>query len=210
MHVEKAAVRYLTEKYSPEAIITYGSFAEGTANAYSDFDALVIAPGERRHDASVVAGTVLDVFLYPPETFQSSYDPEAFIQIYDGKIIMDSRGTARELKECVRNYVAQRPRKTEAELQQERDWCSKMRLRTTRGDAEGNYRWHWLLTESLEIYFDLMGKYYFGPKKSLKVMEQTDPDGFRLYAAALREYAPEALNAWVDHLLAAGAEKGKI
>ena len=68
-------IPYILDTYRPEAVILYGSFANGTNNAHSDFDALVIAPGEKRHDASVVAGITLDVFIYPRETFQGDYDP---------------------------------------------------------------------------------------------------------------------------------------
>ena len=43
----------------------------------------------------------------------------------------------------------------------------RMLLRTMRGDVEGYYRWHWLLCDSLEIYFDIKGIHYYGPKKQL-------------------------------------------
>lgn len=39
-------IEYLKEKYQPLALIVYGSFADGTNNAHSDFDALVICEGE--------------------------------------------------------------------------------------------------------------------------------------------------------------------
>ena len=72
-------IRYLTETYRPRAIILYGSFADGSVNENSDFDALVITEVPGKHDASVIGNTVLDVFLYPPETFQKEYDPEEFL-----------------------------------------------------------------------------------------------------------------------------------
>lgn len=43
-----------------------------------------------------------------------------------------------------------------------------------REDTDGYYRWHWLLYDSLEIYFDVKGLHYYGPKKALRYMEQTD------------------------------------
>lgn len=36
-------IRYLMDEYDPDAIITYGSYADGTENVNSDFDALIIA-----------------------------------------------------------------------------------------------------------------------------------------------------------------------
>ena len=56
-------LEYLVEKYQPEGMIVYGSFADDSYNENSDFDVLVIASGEKRHDASVVDGTVLGICL---------------------------------------------------------------------------------------------------------------------------------------------------
>lgn len=191
---------YLIDTYDPSAIILYGSFADGSANENSDFDALVIADHQKTHDASVISGTVLDVFVYPAEVFQKAYDPEDFVQVFDGKIILDKTGTARQLQERVLDYIAQTPLKTADEIQQELDWCEKMLARTLRGDAEGYYRWHWLLCDSLEIYFDVKGLHYYGPKKALRYVARTDPEAFRLYSLALKELSREPLSAWVRYL----------
>ena len=47
------------------------------------FDALIIAGEEKTHDSSIVDGVVLDVFVYPAETFSADYDPEEFVQVWD-------------------------------------------------------------------------------------------------------------------------------
>ena len=191
---------YLKETYRPDAMIVYGSFADGSANKNSDFDALVIGGKEKTHDSSVIDGIVLDVFIYPPETFQSEYDPEEFVQVWDGIIISDTNGAAARLQRRVLDYIAHLPQKTPEELRQEVLWCEKMLHRTTRGDAEGYYRWHWVLFDSLEIYFDIKGLHYFGPKKALRQMEQTDQEAFVIYEKALREFRPECLEEWIYHL----------
>ena len=193
-------IDYLERTYQPEAVIVYGSYADGSANAESDFDALVIAGRERTHDASVIDGTVLDVFVYPPDTFHAAYDPEAFVQVWDGQILLDQNGAAEGLLRRVHEYIEQIPPKTVEEILQETLWCEKMLLRTMREDAEGYYRRHWLLIDSLEIYFDIKGLHFFGPKKALRRMAQNDPASFRLYAGALREFTRESLHAWISHL----------
>lgn len=193
-------IQYLMNTYRPEAIIAYGSFVDGSANLNSDFDALVIADCEKKHDASVIEGTVLDVFIYPAETFQNEYDPEEFVQVFDGRILLDENGMAEKLKERVLAYIKSQKPKTKEEVQQELDWCEKMLARTERGDAEGYYRWHWLLCDSLEIYFDLIGKHYYGPKKSLRMMQKDDPEGFRLYSAALKTFGRDSLSEWISYL----------
>lgn len=63
-----------------------------------DFDALIIAGKEKTHDSSIVDGVVLDVFVYPAETFSADYDPVEFVQVWDGKIVLDEHGIAGQLK----------------------------------------------------------------------------------------------------------------
>ena len=193
-------LEYLNWTYRPDAVIVYGSFADGSANLNSDFDALVIAGKEKTHDSSVVDGVVLDVFVYPAETFSTDYDPEEFVQVWDGKIMLDEHGIAGQLKAKVLDYIEHLPKKTATEVAQEVEWCEKMLLRTMREDVEGYYRWHWVLCDSLEIYFDIKGLHYYGPKKTLRLMEKSNVEAFGLYAKALREFDRESLSAWIDYL----------
>ena len=193
-------IKYITETYSPEAIIVYGSYADGSANENSDFDALVITDSVKKHDSSEVGNTILDVWIYPSDYFREEYDPDEFIQIFDGNIVLDKNGNAEELKRKINDYIDQFPLKTDEEIRQEIDWCEKMFLRTKRGDAEGFYRWHWLLFDSLEIYFDVKKLHYHGPKKALRYMEKEDSEAFRLYSAALSELNTDYLGDWITYL----------
>ena len=193
-------LNYLIQTYSPQAILIYGSFADGSNNENSDFDALIIADHAKTHDVSIIAGTVLDVFVYPADYFQEAYDPEEFLQVFDGMILFDKDGVAERLKRSVLDYIANIPQKTPEELVQSLAWCDKMLMRTERRDAEGYYRWHWLLQDSLEIYCDLRGWYFFGPKKALRRMEQEDTESFQIYKKALSELIPENLTQWVGCL----------
>ena len=200
MSVAERIISYLTEKYQPDAIITYGSFSDGSANENSDFDALVIANHEKAHDSSVIDGVILDVFIFPTDTFQSEYDPGKFIQIRDGKIVLDKNGVADRLQKRVLSYIEHKPQKSPDEIRQEIGWCEKMALRTLRDDAEGYYRRHWLLCDSLEIYCDVKGLRYYGPKKALRLMEKTDEEAFRIYCKALKTFEREYLSEWVYYL----------
>lgn len=192
---------YLIQTYDPDGIITYGSFADGSNNEGSDFDALVLTEQEGpRHDAAVIDGTILDVFLYAPDIFKEEYNWQDFVQIYDGKILLDKSGTAQKLKDRVRAGIHGLPEKSKAEINQEVEWCEKMLHRTLRQDTEGYYRWHWLLIDSLEIYFDICGLHYFGPKKSLKIMKREDEKGYELYSRALSDLNYESLRGWINYL----------
>ena len=75
-----------------------------------------------------------------------------------------------------------------------------MLARTARGDAEGYYRWHWLLSDRLEIYCDIKHIYYRGPKKALRYMEKNDDGSFRIYLKALESMDRDGLSDWVRYL----------
>ena len=63
-------IEYIKQKYNPLSIILYGSYANGTNNLNSDFDALVISyDHEQFHDTSFVNDIQLDVFVYPASYF---------------------------------------------------------------------------------------------------------------------------------------------
>ena len=200
MDIPVSIIDYIMNTYHPDAVIVYGSFADGTATVHSDFDALVIADHPAGHDASQIGGTTLDVFVYLPETFRSDFDPEDYLQILDGIILLDNSGIAGQLQSQVQDYVKHLPQKSGEEIRQAVAWCEKMLSRTQRMDPEGCYRWHWLLCDSLQIYCDVMRQYYPGPKKALRRMAQGDAESFRIYSRALEEYDRNLLSEWIARL----------
>lgn len=101
-----------------------------------DFDALIIAGEDKTHDSSIVDGVALDVFVYPAETFSADYDPEEFVQVWDGKIVLDEHGSAGQLKAKVLDYIEHLPKKTATEVAQEVEWCEKMLRLMEKSDAE--------------------------------------------------------------------------
>ena len=194
-------MEYIKREYDPLSIILYGSYANGTNNLNSDFDALVISGDhEQYHDTSFVNGIQLDVFVYPASYFDGEYDCNDFVQIFDGKIIADREEKGKTLQARVISYLQNRPRKTKAEIQASIDWCEKMFERVKRWDAEGMFRWHWVLIDSLEIFCDVVQHPYFGPKKALKWMEENHPAAFALYKNALTEFRLESLEKWISYL----------
>lgn len=191
-------LQYIQETYAPLSIILYGSYADGTNNLNSDFDALVItSEHELFHDTSIVNGIPLDVFVYPQKYFDVEYACEDFVQIHDGRIFTDSNGIGKALQEKVQAYLRNRAVKSSAEIRASVDWCVKMLERAKRGDCEGMFRWHWVLSDSLEIFCDIMQHPYLGPKKTLKWMEETRQNPL---IATIEHFMPFVWSAWKNGL----------
>ena len=201
MDIRDKIVSALREKYRPLGIAVYGSFADGSNNQNSDFDALLLlANGEAGHDSSELFGIELDVWLCPASKLDAPYDIEEFLQLWDSVIVEDATGRLAALRAEVNACIENTPQKSESENAQSLAWCRKMLRRTERGDTEGYYRLHWLLTDSLSIYYDLCGRYFFGPKKALRRMAADAPEDAAVYDRALRAPTPENLAAWLGVL----------
>lgn len=196
----EAILNDLYAKYAPETLILYGSYADGTAGEGSDFDALILANHPAQHDVSVVDGMQLDVWVYPVDYFAKDDALEEVVTILDGVILRDTQGYGAALQARVQAWWSARPRKSAEENAASVAWCRKMLARTERMDAEGFFRWHWLLTDSLEIACDLMHRPYRGPKKALRWLEREHPQVYAVYQQALTNFNQEALRAWIDCL----------
>lgn len=190
-------LNYLYGTYAPDGLILYGSYADGTDNEGSDFDALVLADHAPHHDVSIVDGVQLDVWVYPVDYFAADDTLQEIVQIADGVVLHDPQGKGATLRERVMAYLAARLGKSAEDNAESLAWCRKMLARTARVDAEGLYRWHWLLADSLEIACDLLHQPYRGPKKSLRWLEKAHPDLYAIYVRALAEFTQEALTAWI-------------
>lgn len=194
-------IQYLKEKYKPESIILYGSYANHTQDLNSDFDALVITKEKcDKYDNAIINDVLLDVFVYHYDELLSNFNPEDFVMIFDGNIIMDNDGIALKLKEKVNQYITNYPKIDNEEAKHLIVWCKKMLERAKREDTEGYYRWHWLLVDTLKIYFDCIGSYYFGPKKSLEILKKKDIRGYMLYQKAVTSFDMKSLIQWIEYL----------
>ena len=192
---------YIEDTYAPAALFVYGSYADGSAGPDSDFDALaLVADGPARRDVSRVGGVQLDLFVHPAADFQGDFPMAEFLRLLDGKLVWDLDGSGKALLEKLAAYRDGLPAKTPEENRTQVAWCRKMLQRAGRGDAEGLFRWHWLLVDSLEICCDLCGRLYQGPKKSLRWLAAARPEAYALYTDALSRLDAAALERWVAYL----------
>lgn len=201
--MNEAILTYLKTAHHPHAILVYGSYADGTAGPASDFDALLICDEvPAAHDGRTVDGIPLDVFLHSTAEVLEPMDPSDYLAAYDAILVQDDRGMGAELKALVRSYVERFPAISAEKKRHWREWCEKMLYRAAQGDAEGYYRWHWVITDSLDIYCQLRDQFYFGPKKTLLRMARKDPEGHQLFLHAARQMDYAALSAWLSHVIA--------
>ncbi len=194
-------IDYIIKTYEPLSVIVYGSYADGSNGEHSDFDALVIAKdGDALHNTEIVDNIQMDVWVYPVRKFKTDFDADEIVQIFDGIVVFDTDNIGAKIKSKLEKYIAELPRKNADEIKDELEWCRKMLLRAERKDAEGMYRLHWLVTDSLQIACDVLGHPYFGPKKALKWLEGEHPDLYNIYALLLKDFNLEAMTLFINKL----------
>ncbi|WP_281816867.1 nucleotidyltransferase domain-containing protein [Vallitalea longa] len=175
---------YLVEKYNCHIIILYGSYARGDYTPESDIDIICFADDTHNcNDTEVFNGKQLDVWIYDTKCLNH---PEDYLHILNNKILFDSKDMAKDFIGKIDKIYKNGPEKLDENKKQfHRDWLKKMYNRSKKGDIEGIYRHHWMMKDSLEIYFELKGKWFLGVKNSLKWMQENDKTGYDLFKEAI-------------------------
>jgi len=195
-------IEYIENKYNPASILVYGSYADGSNSACSDFDCMIIVNGKSvSHDTSIVGGVQLDLFIYTLDEIGNVEDYSDFVQICDARIIKDAQNAASQLIEKVNGYILTNKAKPAGEKENLKAWMLKMLRRAEQNDIEGSYRYHWALTDSLEIYFILRDTYYFGPKKGINYLRKNDSIAHELFEKALRTIDYQCLKDWINYVV---------
>lgn len=189
---------YLVNKYQCHSIILYGSYAREDYTSESDIDIICFGDNSSaKNDAGFINGIQLDAWIYSAEKMN---DAKSLLHISDGKILLDKLNRCSELMGRIKAILAEGPTKVpQDEKEFLKAWLQKMFVRSQKGDSEGNYRLHWMLKDSLEIYFSLIDQWYLGPKKALKWLHENDKEAYELFEAALR---PGAGRQDIENLIA--------
>lgn len=192
---------YIENKYAPLSILVYGSYANGTNNEHSDFDCMIIVNDKTfSHDTSCVNGVQIDLFVYTINEINNIDSYFDFIQVFDSRIIKDTDNMGKRLIEAVNSYILSNSIKTEDEKVDLISWMNKMLTRAERDDAEGLYRYHLALTESLEIYCNLRDLYYFGPKKCINLLLKQDKKAYEYLLKAMKTTNYGLLSDWISYV----------
>lgn len=178
-------ITYLMKEHHCHTIILYGSYSTGDYTSESDVDVVGFADSFReKNDTSLFLGKQLDAWIYPTKKHRQA---EQFLQLHQGEVLLDERNIATRLLKDIDRLVHRGPGQiSDNEKTFLIAWLWKMEKRSRKNDIEGNYRRNWLLVDSLEIYFELKGVWYFGPKKSLAWLEEHDKKGYALFQQAFK------------------------
>jgi len=178
--------QYLINKYECHLIILYGSYSRGDYTKESDVDLLCFSNRKYTgNDTSIQNGLQLDAWIYNTKTMKA---PREYLHVTDGKIIHDQNNSGRNFLESIMQIYKKGPKLlNESEKQFLKSWLIKMLERSEKNDSEGNYRFHWMLKDSLEIYFNIKGLWFLGPKKSFKWLQTNDIRAYKLFTAAFNK-----------------------
>jgi len=194
-------LEYLLQTHNPRAIIITGSYADGTYNEASDFDCWLIGRDEKtaRHDTSIVNGVELQAEIYPLHYFMNM--PMRRIEFFiDAVIAYDSDGAAQQFMDHVQFQLRHDPCMPPEIKQQRMAYLEKMLRRAEKQDFNGDLRGHLLLFQTAEAWCDFSDRVYPGAKKSLRLMQQADPESAEVFRRALRTFDIGDIRAWVSRL----------
>jgi predicted nucleotidyltransferase len=191
-HTElKEIEAYLLKKYDCHTIILYGSYSRGDHTEESDVDLICFSDSVNQdtNDVEFIDGKQLDAWVYPTEKMKQA---EPFLRVHKGEIWINKKGLAEEFLASIRSTYEKGPKQlTEDEKDFLKSWLKKMQVRSAKNDLEGNYRFHWMLKDSLEIYFELKGEWFLGPKVSFQWLKENDPKAFDLFNKVLSTNADD-------------------
>lgn len=173
-------IKYLVQKYNCHTVFLYGSYSFGDYTDESDVDIIGFSDENTEiNDINLFKGKQMDIWIYGSDKLNK---PDEFLRINGGKILLDQRNLAKKFLLDIDDIFKKGPKKLSFEEKEFlKGWLSKMLIRTTKNDLEGNYRYHWMLKESLEIYFEFKGLWYLGPKKSFRWLKENDDFAYKLF-----------------------------
>lgn len=176
---------YLTDKYDCHTLILYGSYAEGDFSSDSDLDVIGFSDNEDDlNDTTMIGGVQLDAWIKGTSQLDM---PQAYIHTLNSIILLDERGLGHNFTtEIIKIFEKGTDPISTNQREFLKAWLVKMQRRTLRSDAEGLYRYHWMLKDSLEIYFELKNLWFLGVKKSLKWLEKNEPEVFVMFEDSFR------------------------
>jgi len=175
----------LVSLHQVHTILLYGSRADGTATEDSDYDVAAFAPIAQALRIARREGTAFwDVWVYPEAGLAEP--TEESLRLRGSKVLLQREDSATMFLSQVEAIYRRGPHLLSSnEIEARRVWAHKMLARIDRADPEGNYRRVWLLQALIEDYFHSRGRWFEGPKKALRWLQENDIPVFEAYCQAL-------------------------
>jgi hypothetical protein len=192
---------YFKNKYECHSIILYGSYVTGDFTEESDLDVICFTDGRgSQNDNHSLDGIQLDAWIYNTSEMNN---PSKFSHTRNGILLLDQRGLGELLLQKMDEIYIKGPEKLDShEIAFLKNWLTKMQKRSLKEDIEGNFRYHLLLNDSLEIYFKIINQWYLGPKNSLQWLEINDPKAYELFSRALARNADyKSVDRLIQHII---------
>lgn len=175
--------------HGAHTVILYGSRASGRARPTSDIDVLVLrddAPASSDH--RLWRGLWLDAWIH--SVGEVERPDEALLRLCGGRVLRqrDGRGDALLARVHAMRDAGPPPLTNEKRALCE-TWLRKTLARVSDappGDLEVSLRRAALVSEALESYFVLRGRWYPGPRAALETLAREDEVTEALFAQVLR------------------------
>lgn len=187
------AVGELTRAGGCHTVILYGSYARGDADADSDVD--VFAVGEEvQNGPRGFSSEYFDFDIWTASETSVAADLDEYLKIEGGRVLRQRDAYGDVLLRAVSDRAAKGPgTPDERERAQKKAWIARMAVRAGRDDEEGRYRLAWLVAELPRVLFELQGRFWLGPKRSLELLRAEYPAFHEAYAALLAD--PDSVRA---------------
>ena len=173
---------HLADELGFHTAILYGSHARGDWDPASDIDVMAFRDdAEPTHAAGRWRDLFLDLFVYPSG---AEATPD-WLRMHGGRVLFQRSGEGDRVLSAVAALYEAGPSLLDSVAAQTRClWLEKMLARAVKGDVEGDFRRHWLLSALLEDYCALRGRWYLGPKQALFALSRESPRELAVLAAA--------------------------
>lgn len=194
------AVRQVLAQTEADAILLFGSYADGRAREDSDVDLFALCPtgGMRTYEAKAF-GHRVRCFAYNSAVLESDCSLPRLHIAMEGVPVYDPKGYGALFMEKL-NRVLQKLPKTSPEARAVlKNWIRGLEAAAFAGTPESDFTRARLLMRSVEIMFLLNDQLYPSRTLALAIVERDAPEAFGLFQRALaRDATEEDVRRWVD------------
>jgi len=184
-----AIIEFLKSNYECHSALLYGSRARGAAGPVSDYDVVGITQhGSKTRIAKKVNGVYWDLVVYSQRDLKKL--GRQHLGWRNAQVLFEKGEYGKRLVRRIQKEVAKpfRP-DPQYEIDVTRAWAEKQLDRIAIGDVHGLFRRNELQNASIEHYFQVRRKRYWGPKAGLQWLEKNDPVTFKLFACVFKNPA---------------------